>query len=107
MTRSGDDDRVVPRIVADRPHADVDRMLGPFVGSAAALAAASVAVAGHSLGSLPASRTTTPFGGSALVHLTHVGGIEVDLQASRTLGLRRVGCVGASSPATTCSVARR
>ena len=106
VARSGDVDRFVPRISAARPHADVDCMLGPLVGSAAALVAASAAVAGHSLGSLPASRTTSPFGGSAVVHLTHVGRIEVDLHASRPLALRRVGCIGASSPATTCFVAR-
>jgi len=106
VARSGDVDRFVPRIAAARPYADVDRMLGSLIGSAAALTAATVAVAGHSLGSTPASRTTSPFGGSAAVHLTHVGRIEVDLRASRPLALRRVGCIGASSPATTCFVAR-
>src|SRR6185437_7828686 len=62
VARSGDVDRFVPRIAAARRHADVDCILGPLIGSAAALAAASVAVAGHSLGSAPASRTTSPFG---------------------------------------------
>jgi hypothetical protein len=102
----GDVDRFVPRIAAAPPHADVERMLGPLVGSAAALVAATAAVAGYPLGSPPASRTTSPFGGSAVVHLTHVGRIEIDLQASRPLALRRVGCIGASSLATTCFVAR-
>lgn len=81
-------------------------MLGPLLGSAAALAAAAVAFAGQGPESVPASRATSPFGGSALVHVAHVGRIEVDLQASETLGLRRVGCVGAASPATACFVAK-
>ena len=82
-------------------------MVGPLLGSVAAVAAASVALAGHVLGPAQASRPiVSPFGGSALVHLAQVGQIEVDLEAFGPAGLRRVECAGASSPATACFIAR-
>jgi hypothetical protein len=44
------------------------------------------------------------FGSSARVHIAHVGRIDVDLESTRSTGLRRAPCVGAAY-GTRCFVA--
>jgi hypothetical protein len=80
-------------------------MVGPLVGTAAAIAAAAVALAGHAIGTSPTDGTVSPFGGSVPVHLAHVGHIDVDLEASVASGLHRVTCAGAPGAGTQCFVA--
>ena len=74
-------------------------MVGTVIGMAAAAAAAVIALAGHALGTSPASGPVSPFGGSVPVHIAHVGHIDVDLQGPSATGLHRVRC--AVGPATT------
>ena len=44
------------------------------------------------------------FGSSARVYIAHVGRIDVDLESARSIGLRRMPCVGAPL-GTECFVA--
>ncbi len=81
-------------------------MAGFLLSSAVAVAAAAVALVGHALGTQPAAVPVSAFGGSAPVHIAHVGHIDVDLEASSTAGLKRVQCVSASGR-TACFVSPR
>lgn len=82
----------------------VGTIVGSLFGTAAAAVAASIALAGHSLGSSPAPGTVSPFGGSVPVHIAHVGHIEVDLESSGGAGLRKVRCAGGPA-GSSCYVA--
>lgn len=70
----------------------VGTLVGAVFGTAAAAVAASVALAGHTLGASPDPVTVSPFGGPVAVHIAHVGRIEVDLESSSSAGLRKVRC---------------
>ena len=71
-----------------------------------AVAAAALALVGKAVGTQPAVVPASPFGSSVPVHLTHVGHIEVDLQASGTGSLQRVHCAGLPNAGTACFVSR-
>lgn len=82
------------------------RMVGAVLGMAAAAAAAVIALAGHAVGTdRPAAGTVSPFGGSVPVRLSHVGHIDVDLEAPAGSALRPVTCAGTSGAGTQCFVA--
>ena len=79
-------------------------MAGIRLGVAVIMAAAGgLAAAMGSLG-VRSSGSGGAFGGSAPVHIAHVGRIEVDLGSAAAGGLRRIACAGAAS-ATVCYVA--
>ena len=77
---------------------------GRLVGIASLAAAGAIAA-----GSGPPQTVVvrqSPFGGSAAVHIAHVGRIEVDLGPARAQGLlERVRCF-VPTPGTACFVAR-
>jgi len=80
-------------------------MIGAITGTAAATAAAAIALGGNVLGAAPQTRPATPFGGSAPVRIAHVGRIDVDLESSGAAGLHRVACADAAG-STACFVVR-
>jgi len=80
-------------------------MAGVLLSAAVAVSAAVLAVAGKVVGTQPTTIPVSPFGGSVAVHLTRVGHIDTDLEASGS-GLTRVRCAGAASAGTACFVSR-
>jgi hypothetical protein len=86
-------------------------MAGVLLSGAVAVAAAVLALAGQALGTQPATVPVSAFGGSAPVHIAHVGHIDVDREKG-SAGLGRVACAGASNRTivsnrtTVCFVAR-
>lgn len=75
----------------------VGTIIGSVFGTAAAAVAASLALAGHTVGASPSPGPVSPFGGSVPVHIAHVGHIDVDLQSSSSAGLRKVRCAATQS----------
>ena len=75
--------------------------LGVAASAAVTWALGSV-LGSHSAGVRP---TVTPFGGHAAVRMQHVGRIEVDVEAARPGGLRRVACLGVLVGTRACFVA--
>ena len=63
-----------------------------------------MALGGEASGTQPPAKPASPFGGSQSTRISHVGRIEVDLDAQTRVGLDRVVCAGGLKQTTACYV---
>ena len=84
-------------------------MLAGLSKAAVVLTAAAGSAVVSVLGGQPTPRApvASPFGASTVVHIAHVGQIELDLEPAGTAALRQVPCAARLYSGTTCYLSSR